>query len=101
MRVNAMPFYVVGRSLPPSAAHMLLVLAKCCYWVVVCSANCDCARLAECVRLGDFDQQLGGGMHEGEIALAQCSCGIEGVGRWGAELVGPEEAVECHTEGGP
>ena len=25
MRVNAMPFYVVGHSLPPSAAHMLLV----------------------------------------------------------------------------
>ena len=36
-------------------------------------------------------------MHEEEIAIAQCSCGIEG-GGWGAEIVGSEEAIECHAE---
>ena len=64
----------------------------------MCSANCDSACLTEWVCFGDFDQQLGGGMREGEIAIAQCSCGIEGVGRWGAEFIGSEEAVECHAE---
>ena len=37
-------------------------------------------------------------MREGDIAIAQYSCGIEGVGRWGAEFIGSEEAVECHAE---
>ena len=36
-----MPFYVVGRSLPPSAAHMLLLSSiVCLHNIVVCTVYC-------------------------------------------------------------